>query len=295
METSLPRLRRLAVSARTFRQLAFTSTLSLMLIVASGASVRLTGSGLGCKHWPGCSAGDPFPSSGSHSYIEFTNRILSGFVVLATLLAFAGAMLYPDARRWVRVLAGAVFAGTFGEAPLGAVTVYYHLNPWLVLSHFLLTIVVLALSVIVLLEAFGIHGEPVPLRVRQLVLIVGLALAVLMVSGTFATAAGPHSGSTDVQRLGTLYSAVWLHVRAVAVFGVSFALLCIWMMVNHSRHLRAALMILALLAVEMVIGEIQYRTKLPWGLVLVHVALAGVLWAGGVAFVARFWRPWRTA
>ena len=54
METSLPRLRRLAVSARTFRRLALASAVMLVVIVASGATVRLTGSGLGCEHWPGC-------------------------------------------------------------------------------------------------------------------------------------------------------------------------------------------------------------------------------------------------
>ena len=50
----------------------------LVVIVASGATVRLTGSGLGCEHWPGCQAGDPFPKTGYHSFIEFSNRIVAG-------------------------------------------------------------------------------------------------------------------------------------------------------------------------------------------------------------------------
>jgi heme A synthase len=37
----------------------------------------------------------------------------------------------------------------------------------------------------------------------------------------------------------------------------------------------------------MVIGDIQWRTHLPWGLVLVHVALATAVWAGVVALAAR--------
>lgn len=295
METSLPRLRRLAVSVQTFRRLAIASALMLTLIVASGATVRLTGSGLGCRHWPGCTAGDPFPSAGHHSYIEFGNRVIASLVVITTLLAFAGALLLPSAVRWLRWVSGAVFAGTLGQAPLGAITVHYHLNPWLVLSHFVLSIAVLALAVLVVLEAFDVRGEPVSAGVRRLALAVAATLAALVVTGTFATAAGPHSGSSGVRRLGTLEGAVWLHVRAVAAFGISFALLSIWLVVRRSRHLNAALAVLGLLALEMGIGEVQYRTKLPWGLVLVHVTLAAVLWVAAVAFVARLWRPWRPA
>ena len=37
--------------------------------------------------------------------------------------------------------------------------------------------------------------------------------------------------------------------------------------------------LLGLLAVQMVIGEVQYRTHLPWWLVLVHVTGAATVWA----------------
>jgi cytochrome c oxidase assembly protein subunit 15 len=153
--------------------------------------------------------------------------------------------------------------------------------------------VVIALGVIVALEAFGVRGEPVPTRIRQLGLLVGATLGALVVSGTLATAAGPHSGGSDVRRLGVLQDAVWLHVRAVAVFGISFAILAGWLLARRSAHLGAALVVLALLGLEMVIGEVQYRSQLPSGLVLVHVVLAAVIWALAVAFVARLWRPWR--
>lgn len=291
METSLPRLRRFEVSARTFQWLALAGAVSLVVIVASGASVRLTGSGLGCKDWPGCSAGDVFPKAGSHSDIEFSNRVLSGGVILLTLAAYVASYLVPDLKRWVRWCAGAAFWATFAQAPLGAITVHYHLDPWLVLSHFLVTFVAMTFGVIVVLEAYGVRGDPVPRWVRKAALVVGASMAALIVTGTFATAAGPHSGSTDVRRLGTLEPAVWLHVRAVAVFGIAFALLIGWLIKAGSEHLRLALVVLALLIVDMVIGEVQYRTRLPWGLVLVHVTLAAVLWALAVAFVARMWRP----
>ncbi len=294
METSLPRLRGLTISAQTFRRAALANVLWLFVIVSSGATVRLTGSGLGCEHWPGCNAGTRIFPTGYHSYVEFSNRVVSGvavFVALGTwLLAFARPL--PS---WVRWVAGGSFVGTLAEAPLGAITVKYHLNPWLVGSHFLLSIVVLMLGILVLLEAWGIHGASVPLWVRRVGLVVGAACAVLVVTGTFSTAAGPHSGSIAVPRVWSFEPAVWLHVRATAVFGISFALLLVWLAVNRYRQIGAALAVLGVLAVQMAVGEIQYHTKLPWWLVLTHVTLAAALWAAVVAFVALLWRPGRIA
>ena len=88
MDTSLPRTRRLAVSVHTFKVLALGNAVLLTLILITGATVRLTGSGLGCGHWPGCTAGDPFPSAGYHSYVEFGNRIVAGLTVFWTIAAF---------------------------------------------------------------------------------------------------------------------------------------------------------------------------------------------------------------
>jgi heme A synthase len=42
------------------------------------------------------------------------------------------------------------------------------------------------------------------------------------------------------------------------------------------------------------IGELQWRTKLPWELVLVHVVLAAAVWAGTVALAALLFRSPRS-
>jgi heme A synthase len=49
--------------------------------------------------------------------------------------------------------------------------------------------------------------------------------------------------------------------------------------------------VLALLLTQMAIGETQYRTHLPWWLVLVHVGVAGAVWAGIVALARLTRRP----
>jgi cytochrome c oxidase assembly protein subunit 15 len=192
-----------------------------------------------------------------------------------------------------RRLAGVIFVGTLAQAPLGALTVHYHLNPWLVISHFLLSIAVLTLAVILAAETRDRERTTLPAWVPRLGLLVGVAACVLIFSGTLATAAGPHPGSTVVRRLWSFEPAVYWHVRATAVFGVSFALLLTWLVRHRAPQVRGALVLLGLLAVQMTIGEVQYRTHLPWWLVLVHVTVAATVWAAMTSFVFSLWRPRR--
>jgi cytochrome c oxidase assembly protein subunit 15 len=281
----IPRIRGFALSASAFRKLALANAIVLIVIVATGATVRLTGSGLGCEHWPGCQPHHFEPKS-FHSYIEFGNRVIAFLTILTTLATW---ILAP---RW-KWLAFTVFFGTLLQAPLGALTVHFHLNPWLVISHFLLSVLVLTLGVILALEARGRERTRLPAWVPRFGILVGLAALVLIVSGTFATAAGPHPGSVVVRRLWSFQPAVYWHVRATAVFGISFALLLVWLVRNRAPQVRNASALLGLLAVQMVIGETQYRTHLPWWLVLVHVTVAVTVWAAVTVFVYSLWRPRR--
>src|SRR3954466_7998497 len=141
----LARLRGFSISSRARRLLTLANASMLVLIVATGATVRLTGSGLGCEHWPGCQPHHFEPKS-FHSYVEFSNRVFAFLTILLTLATFVGAILARLSGR-LRLLAFAIFFGTLLQAPLGALTVHYHLNPWLVLSHFLLSLAVLTAGV----------------------------------------------------------------------------------------------------------------------------------------------------
>src|SRR5438093_133379 len=89
----------------------------LVLVVGTGATVRLTGSGLGCEHWPGCSPHHFEPRS-FHSDVEFGNRIVAFFTIIATLVTFVGAVRARLSPR-LRLLALATFVGTLLQAPLG--------------------------------------------------------------------------------------------------------------------------------------------------------------------------------
>ncbi len=302
VSAAVPRWRAPTLSPRLLQGLAAATVAMLVLIVATGATVRLTGSGLGCHHWPGCQRDQFLPAKGFHSEVEFSNRIVSFFTVLSTLLLALGAWRTRGIGRGAKLLALGVFAGTLGQAPLGAITVYYDLDPYLVISHLLLSLAVLGLGVLVLLEAMrldrgGAAALPAVARASGAALLA--AVSVLVVSGTLATAAGRFpgsSGTTVVPRLGSFYPSVYWHVRAAAAFGIVFCLLAGWAWRERRRFswlLRGCGGLLAILLVQMAVGEIQYRTygSVPWWLVLVHVVAAGVLFAWTVGLVARLWRP----
>lgn len=299
VRTSAPaRVRSSALSTRAFVRLAAAAAAALYLIVLSGATVRLTASGLGCESWPGCQAGAFFPEEDYHGWVEFGNRFVSLFPIALTLLAWLGARRTAGLPRWVTALALATFVGTIAQAPLGLVTIVLDLHPVLVMSHFLLALVVLAGGVVVLLAALeqerGRAAPVVPRLVRWGGLVLGASCLVLVVTGMLATAAGPHSGSADIRRLGNLFDAVYVHVRATAVFGVLFALV-LAVLARRRDRARApfvvAIGVLAVLLAQMAVGEIQWRNSLPWGVVLTHVGLAAAVWAGTVALVTLLWRP----
>jgi heme a synthase len=298
---ALPRRLARTLSPVVFRRVALAAVGMLVIIVASGATVRLTGSGLGCPKWPTCTTQHALPQS-YHSYIEFTNRLISAVTIFTTLALAVAAWLTRGLGRRGRRLATAVFLGTLAQAPLGAITVYYDLNPYLVITHLLLSFTVVSLAVLTLLEASRLvrgEGAPLPGIARLGGLVLVAAVTVLAVSGTASTAAGRFPGSSGTQvvpRLGTFYPAVYWHVRAVAAFGIVFLALATWAWTRRSAYpwlLRGCVGLLAILAVQMTIGEVQYRTygDVPWWLVLLHVAAAATLVAWTVGLVARLWRP----
>lgn len=293
-------MRGLELTPTAFSRLSLAAVASLYVIVVTGAVVRLTSSGLGCESWPGCEAGAFFPESDHHAFVEFGNRGFGLFPITLTLLTWLAARRTPGLARFAVWTAFATFAGTLAQAPLGLATIKLDLNPLLVMSHFLLALLVLAGAVVVAVEALGLaRGRTTPLVPRELRragLVLAAACLVLVVTGTFTTAAGPHSGGDDIRRLGTLPDALYVHVRATAVFGCVFLFVLGYLAARRERSPRLFALVLVLLGVilvQMAVGEVQWRTELPWGVVLVHVALAAAIWTLCIVLATLFWRPLR--
>ena len=296
------RIRSFEISPERFVQVAWTNLFLLWVIVGTGAAVRLTDSGLGCSHWPGCERGAPLPEKNVHAFVEFGNRLAGGVVITVTLLTWLAARKTPGLPDWARKLALAVLIGALAQAPLGYLAVASDLRWPVVMAHLLLSMALIAGAVVVAIEAVGLrdgHSEPiVPLELRRLAILFTAAGFALVVSGTFATAAGPHSGGgAHIDRFGSLQPTVYVHGVFVGFFLLSFLLSIGYLAAYRERSpklFRIALLTLGLLIVQMGVGELQWRTKLPWELVLVHVALAAAVWAGTVTLAALFFRPPRS-
>jgi cytochrome c oxidase assembly protein subunit 15 len=292
--TGAGRARVPAVTVERFVWLAAAAAAALFLVTVSGATVRLTGSGLGCENWPRC--GDTFlPEKDFHAYVEFGNRVVAFTVGLATLLAALGAWR-AGLPRGLRAGAFALPALVLAQGVLGGITVIFELHPLIVMGHFLLSLLALALAILVLVGADRLaRGEGAPALpgwLRSLALGLLPVALVLVVTGAFVTAAGPHSGGSDIDRLGNLEDALYVHVRVTAVFGVGFLVLVAALLRRRPvapLETALALAVLAMLVAQMVVGEVQWRNQLPWWLVLVHVSLATLVWAGVVALAARVW------
>ena len=302
MEAALERIRSYELSPAGFLRLAVASATSLWLIVGSGAAVRLTDSGLGCRHWPGCERGHPLPARDSHAFVEFGNRLVGGLVITLVLVTWLSARRTPGLPLWARRLALLVFLGAVAQAPLGYLAVASDLRWPVVMAHLLLSIALLAGAVVLAIEALGLRDSRlppiVPVELRRLALAFTGAGFVLIVSGTFATAAGPHSGGgKHIGRFGSLEPTVYVHGAIVGAFLLSFLFAIGYLAAYRERSpalFRFGLGVLGLLLIQMGVGEIQWRTKLPWELVLAHVALAAAVWAGTVTLAMLFFRPPRS-
>ncbi len=299
--TALARLRALVLTPAQIFPLVLAQLGALWLIVGTGAAVRLTDSGLGCRHWPGCEAGHPLPAKNAHAFVEFGNRLVGGVTIALTVLVWLAARRTPGLPRWAQRLALGIFLGTLAQAPIGLLAIASDLRWPIVMVHLLLSIVLLAGATILLLEtraaAVGRVDPLVPLELRRLGLAFVVAGFALIISGSLATAAGPHSGggaADKIDRLGRLEPIVYAHGAVVGVFLITFLFSLGYLAARRERSPRLFALgagVFTLLLAQMGLGEIQWRTHLPWGLVLAHVFLAATVWVGTVALATLFFRP----
>ncbi|PSK96749.1 cytochrome c oxidase assembly protein subunit 15 [Murinocardiopsis flavida] len=264
-------------------------------ISVTGATVRVTESGLGCSEWPRCTPESFVPVGGDHSAfnaaIEFGNRTVTFLVLAVGVLIFMAALRLRPRRRDLITMATIIPIGVLGQGVVGGITVWSDLHPAAVGGHFLLSTLVVVLTVAFYVRCRQPEGPlrrtvtPLTRRVAGVLTVVGFALIVL---GTVVTGTGPHGGDLEAPRYGfDIVTVTRLHSGlAWLTVALSVALMVLLMRTGAPRALRVqGWLLLAALTAQGAIGYTQYALGLPEALVVLHVLGSALVWVA----ILRVW------
>lgn len=263
----------------TYHRITVAALVALCIIVVTGASVRLTDSGLGCPDWPQCEDDQFFASPDDfHGMIENVNRLFTGVVAGSVALAVLGSLKRVPRRRDLTWLSLGLVAGVVAQIIWGAFTVWSGLHPAVVMGHYLIS-AILIINATVLVQRAASGGPPIRPAVPQATLqasrtMVAVA-AVVIVSGTIVTNTGPHAGDQDAVRFGFDIARV-AQIHGVAVITLLVTTLMTLGSAYRSgapeRVRRRGALAVAVMLVQAGIGYWQYLTGVPELLVGIHVA-----------------------
>jgi heme a synthase len=169
-------------------RLAWIALISLIVLVSAGAIVRVTGSGLGCPDWPTCWGCllpptsvdqidvdkldlDKFRSHAARkgidpntitretvldsfnplqTWIEFTNRLASLPLGLATLLLVLFSFGAKQNRAWIIALSSFCLLDVVANAIMGAIVVRSGLQPGVITLHMSLAFLLIVVLVTII-------------------------------------------------------------------------------------------------------------------------------------------------
>ena len=266
------------------RRISLANLIAQSGIIVTGAIVRLTGSGLGCPTWPDCAPGSLIPVAGQvegfHKYIEFGNRTLTFLVLAISIALFVFSLL--NEKRNIIVWSFLPLIGTLLQAVLGGITVLTGLHPSTVMAHFLLSIILVGISVKIY-DYFNNQrtSKVLPKIVDNYVKVVTLVGLAVIILGTITTGSGPHSGDEIAARFNLDIRVIaWLHADSVLLFvGLVVGLLVISRINPESKQIYKITRILFIIClVQGFIGYVQWFNGLPWILVSFHVIGAVITW-----------------
>ena len=269
-----------------YRKVTWFAAASLAAIVLTGATVRLTGSGLGCTDWPNCSEGRLTPSeiSDAPAMIEFVNRLVTGLVSAAAIVAVLGSLVRVPRRRDLTWLSWGLVAGVLAQVVLGGLVVLFHLSPRLVMGHFLVSMLIVWNAVVLHHRAGRADAAVEPIvsgRVLRGLRALFVLAAAVVVTGTVVTASGPHAGDEQAERLNIVLRDI-ARIHSITVIVLLAALLVVlrwlWSEGAPAPVRTAAQVLLAVVVAQAAVGYVQYLTEVPALLVGVHIVGALAVW-----------------
>jgi heme A synthase len=279
-----------------YQILAATTVVATLILIAIGAIVRTTGSGLGCPDWPLCH-GNWHPPLEKTAIIEYSHRtaaVVVGLLVVSTAFVTFRQHWEDRTLRWLAIAALPLLAF---QAYLGKETVEHELPPEVVTFHLATAMVLLA--VLALLAGYAFLGtgrshieDPARSRALRVAAAGALVTYVVLLSGAYVVGANATNACTswpgcteasvpffDGAREQSIH---WLHRFVVvgglvAVASVATSLLRLPSAGPLAR--RAAWLLLGLYGLQILVGASNIWTDFSEVSRVTHLALGSAIWA----------------
>ena len=286
-----------------YQALAVTTVGVTLVLIAIGAVVRTTGSGLGCPDWPLCH-GQWLPPAERTAIIEYTHRTAAAIVGLFIVATAAVALLRHRGDTVVRNLAIAAVVLLAVQAWLGKETVERELPPEIVTLHLGTALTLLAvLSVLTVFAFYGEQRRRIESRERasfvRLATITAAILLVILLGGSYVV--GSDSTTACTTWPGCLQAPVpfvdgvleqhihWAHRLStlVGLGAVGFVALSATELRGPlaDRIQAASMVLLGLYGLQMLVGAANIWTTFSDVVRASHLALGALIWAGAVLLV----------
>jgi heme A synthase len=279
-----------------YETLTIVTVVATLALIAVGALVRTTESGLGCPDWPLCH-GQLIPPAEKTAIIEYSHRTLASVVGLLIVATAWVTLRQRCDDRPLRMLAIVSLPLLAVQAWLGKETVDRELPAEVVTVHLATALVLL--SVLAVVAAFAVQGEArrriesverasllrlstIAAAVSAGVLLIGSYL--VGSDAGFACTAWPDCPEAQLPFIdgGRLQHIHWLH-RLTVVAGLA-AIGVVGLVASNLRRpaptlQRAVWALLALYGVQILIGALNIWTDFSDAARVAHLAAGAAIWA----------------
>lgn len=280
-----------------FQRLTTATVIATLALIGVGATVRITGSGLGCPDWPLCHGGF-LPPAEQAPMIEWSHRALAGGVgaLIVTQAAWVMAAFRRD-RSLVTAVA-LTLPLLLVQALLGREAVVRELPPAVVAVHMVSAQLLLALLVMIVVWAVrgpnrsdaGDAEERLHRRATVVAAFVGLTMTVgaymLATGAGFACSGWPGCAEAPIPFVdgGRLERIHWLHRSLVGVTFIVVAWFAWTARGTAGRWVSTGIRALIVLyATQVLVGAANLWLDFARPVRVTHLVLGSAVWATAVA------------
>ncbi len=296
-----------------FHRIALITIVAVVLLIGIGSLVRATGSGLGCPDWPRCFGMIVPPTSAEElppqfdkaqfnvakTWIEYLNRLAGVVVGLLTVTTFLSSLSYRKKHRSVTIGAGIALLFILITGGVGAKVVSTELTHWVITIHMFLAMIVLAALCYTLYSALYADNVGLPKvydeTVRKRFFWLGLGMFFITFTQVLLGTQVREEIDIITKTLTTLPRNEWL-ARAGTIHDIHRSSSWLTLLVGivlyrvvvaakqHRWFLFNAMVIVALIALQMVIGAMLTYLHLPPPFQVMHLVVATLMLCAELSF-----------